>query len=125
MTGWRLLLTRPADESSALAAVLAEAGIYSSSLPLLDIEPVPLSDAGRAILQVLDQYSAVIVVSKPAARLCVELLRQYWPQPPDQPWFSVGAATGQILVDAGLTVFYPDNGDDSEALLEQDRKSVV
>lgn len=118
MTGWRLLLTRPADESSALAAALAEAGVYSSSLPLLDIEPVPLSDAGRAILQALDQYSAVIVVSKPAARLCVELLRQYWPKPPDQPWFSVGAATGQILVDAGLTVFYPDNGDDSEALLE-------
>ncbi len=118
MTGWRLLLTRPADESSALAAVLAEAGVYSSSLPLLDIEPVPLSDAGRAIFQALDQYSAVIVVSKPAARLCVELLRQHWPQPPDQPWFSVGAATGQILADAGLTVFYPDNGDDSEALLE-------
>nr|BFE93084.1 hypothetical protein GCM10020185_36200 [Pseudomonas brassicacearum subsp. brassicacearum] len=105
MTGWRLLLTRPTDESSALAAVLAEAGVYSSSLPLLDIEPVPLSDAGRAIFQALDQYSAVIVVSKPAARLCVELLHQYWPQPPDQPWFSVGAATGQILVDAGLTVF--------------------
>ena len=118
MTGWRLLLTRPADESSALAAVLAEAGVYSSSLPLLDIEPIPLSDSGRAMLQALDQYRAVIVVSKPAARLCVELLREHWPQPPDQPWFSVGAATGQILSDAGLTVFYPDNGDDSEALLE-------
>ena len=118
MTGWRLLLTRPADESSALAAVLAEAGVFSSSLPLLDIEPIPVSDAGQAILQNLDQYCAVIVVSKPAARLCMELLRQYWPQPPDQPWFSVGAATGQILTDAGLTVFYPDNGDDSEALLE-------
>ncbi len=118
MTGWRLLLTRPADESSALAAVLAEAGVHSSSLPLLEIEPIPLSDSGRATFQALDQYSAVIVVSKPAARLCVELLRQHWPQPPDQPWFSVGAATGQILVDAGLTVFYPDNGDDSEALLE-------
>lgn len=118
MTGWRLLLTRPADESAALAAVLAEAGVFSCSMPLLDIEPIPVSDAEQAILQRLDQYCAVIVVSKPAARLCVELLRQYWPEPPDQPWFSVGAATGQILVDAGLTVFYPDNGDDSEALLE-------
>ena len=118
MTDWRLLLTRPADESAALAAVLADAGIFSSSLPLLDIVPIPLSDAGRTILQTLDQYCAVIVVSKPAARLCVEGLRQYWPSPPDQPWFSVGAATGQILADAGLNVFYPDSGDDSEALLE-------
>ncbi|XXD89811.1 uroporphyrinogen-III synthase [Pseudomonas sp. Z4-7] len=118
MTGWRLLLTRPTDESAALAAVLADAGIYSSSLPLLDIEPVPVTESGQAILRELNQYCAVIVVSKPAARLCVELLRQYWPQPPVLPWFSVGAATGQILADAGLSVFYPDNGDDSEALLE-------
>lgn len=118
MTGWRLLLTRPTDESAALAAVLADAGIYSSSLPLLDIEPVPVAESGQAILRELNQYCAVIVVSKPAARLCVELLRQYWPQPPDLPWFSVGAATGEILADAGLSVFYPDNGDDSEALLE-------
>jgi uroporphyrinogen III methyltransferase/synthase len=118
VTGWRLLLTRPTDESAALAAVLADAGIYSSSLPLLDIEPVPVAESGQAILRELNQYCAVIVVSKPAARLCVELLRQYWPQPPDLPWFSVGAATGEILADAGLSVFYPDNGDDSEALLE-------
>ncbi|XXE06505.1 uroporphyrinogen-III synthase [Pseudomonas sp. Z1-29] len=118
MTGWRLLLTRPTDESAALAAVLADAEIYSSSLPLLDIEPVPVTESGQAILRELNQYCAVIVVSKPAARLCVELLRQYWPQPPDLPWFSVGTATGQILADAGLSVFYPDNGDDSEALLE-------
>lgn len=118
MTGWRLLLTRPADESSALAAVLADAGIFTSSLPLLDIEPLPIVDSARAILQRLDQYCAVIVVSKPAARLCVEQLRQHWPEPPALPWFSVGAATGQILADAGLYVFYPDNGDDSEALLE-------
>jgi uroporphyrinogen III methyltransferase/synthase len=116
--GWRLLLTRPEDESSALAAVLAEAGVFSSSLPLLTIEPLPLSDSGRALLQRLDQYCAVIVVSKPAARLCLEQLREHWPEPPEQPWFSVGAATGQILADAGLTVFYPDEGDDSEALLE-------
>lgn len=118
MTGWRLLLTRPADESAALAAVLADARIYSSSLPLLDIEPVPVTESGQAVLRGLNQYCAVIVVSKPAARLCVALLRQYWPQPPDLPWFSVGAATGQILADAGLSVFYPDIGDDSEALLE-------
>ena len=118
MTAWRLLLTRPADESSALAAVLADAAIASSSMPLLDITPIALTGPGRAMLENIDQYSAVIVVSKPAARLCLESLRQIGPLPLNQPWFSVGAATARILADAGLDVTYPDDGDDSEALLE-------
>ena len=117
MTGWRLLLTRPAEESAALAFELAAAGIFSSSLPLLAIWPLPLSDAQRALIAGLDRYCAVIVVSKPAARLGLELVSQYWPQAPRQKWFSVGAATAQILADYGLDVSYPQCGDDSEALL--------
>ncbi len=65
----------------------------------------------------LAHYNAVIVVSKPAARLAVELVDQYWPQPPFLQWFTVGAATAQILADYGLEVDYPAEGDDSEALL--------
>lgn len=118
MIGWRLLLTRPMEDSAALAATLAEVGVFSSSLPLLEIQALPVSDSQRAILLELDRYCALIVVSKPAAHLGLGLLRAYWPQPPAQSWFSVGAGTGQILADAGLQVFYPQTGDDSEALLE-------
>jgi len=118
VTGWRLLLTRPADESASLSAVLADAGIFSSSLPLLEIEPIPASDTMRKVIQQLDRYCAVIVVSKPAARIAVELVEQYWPQPPRLKWFSVGAATAQILDDHGFDVSFPAAGDDSEALLE-------
>lgn len=118
MIGWRLLLTRPSEDSAALAATLAEVGVFSSSLPLLEIQALPVSDSQRATLLELDRYCALIVVSKPAARLGLGLLRAYWPQPPAQSWFSVGAGTGQILADAGLQVFYPQAGDDSEALLE-------
>ncbi|WP_409298884.1 uroporphyrinogen-III synthase [Pseudomonas sp. KCJK8993] len=118
MTGWRLLLTRAAEDCAALAATLAEAGVASASLPLLAIQPLPVTQARRSILLELDRYCAVIVVSKPAAKLGLELLRQYWPQPPAQSWFCVGAGTGQILADAGLPVFYPQAGDDSEALLD-------
>lgn len=121
MTGWRLLLTRPADESAVLARVLADAGVFSSSLPLLDIEPMPASATMRAVIQDLDHYCAVIVVSKPAARIAVELLHQHWPQPPVLTWFSVGAATAQILEANGLDVSFPADGDDSEALLELPR----
>ncbi|WP_347902663.1 uroporphyrinogen-III synthase [Pseudomonas purpurea] len=118
MIGWRLLLTRPADESTALAAVLAGAGVFSSSLPLLEIEALPVVGVQQTIIQGLDAYCAVIVVSKPAARLVVEQVARHWPQPPRQCWFSVGAATAQILAGHGLDVCCPQEGDDSEALLE-------
>ncbi|KAB0497729.1 uroporphyrinogen-III synthase [Pseudomonas vancouverensis] len=117
MTAWRLLLTRPADESAALGGLLAEQGIFSSSLPLLDIVPLAVGDTTHALIQSLDQFCAAIVVSKPAARIAVELLRRHWPQPPGIKWFTVGAATAQILADHGLDVSFPPEGDDSEALL--------
>lgn len=118
MTGWRLLLTRPAEECGAVASALAEAGFHSASLPLLAIEALPETAEQRATILELDRYCAVIVVSKPAARLGIELLDRYWPQPPfAQAWFSVGAATGAILADYGLDASWPERGDDSEALL--------
>lgn len=118
MTAWRLLLTRPAQESAALAATLAAQGIHSSSLPLLAIEALAETPEQRATMLELDRYCAVVVVSKPAARLGLDLLDRYWPQPlAEQPWFAVGAATAEILDHYGLTVHYPEQGDDSEALL--------
>ncbi|MFK3797404.1 uroporphyrinogen-III synthase [Pseudomonas sp. NPDC088444] len=118
MNGWRLLITRPAEESQALAETLAQEGIFSASLPLLDIEPLPVSEETRAIIYNLATYCAVIVVSKPAARLGLERVDEIWPQPPMQHWFTVGAATAQILDDYNLRVFFPEHGDDSEALLD-------
>jgi uroporphyrinogen-III synthase len=118
VSAWRLLLTRPAEECPALAATLAAQGIHSSSLPLLAIEALAETAEQRATILDLDRYCAVIVVSKPAARLGLELLDRYWPQPlAEQPWFSVGAATAEILGDYGLPVHCPDGGDDSESLL--------
>ena len=118
MSAWRLLLTRPAEESAELAATLAARGIYSSSLPLLRIEALAQSPEQRALLLDLQRYCAVIVVSKPAARLALALLDRYQVQPAaEQPWFSVGAATAQILRGHGLRVHCPEQADDSEALL--------
>lgn len=121
MTGWRVLLTRPAEESAALAASLSDAGIFSSSLPLLETAPLPVTGEHQAVFQSLDRYCAVIVVSKPAARLALQLLDQHAPAVPGLPWFSVGAATAQVLAERGLNVSYPELGDDSEALLELPR----
>ncbi len=121
MTGWRVLLTRPAEESAALAASLSEAGIFSSSLALLETQPLPITAEHQAVFQRLNCYCAVIVVSKPAARRALQLLAQFAPGVPTLPWFSVGAATARVLADHGLDVSYPEVGDDSEALLELPR----
>lgn len=118
MNGWRLLLTRPAEDCAALAATLAEAGVFGSSLPLLEIEALPTTAVQRDIMRGMPDYAAVIVVSKPAARLGLALLDQYWPQPPTLAWFTVGAATAAVLQAHGRDVYFPPQGDDSEALLQ-------
>lgn len=118
MSGWRLLITRPEADARLLAEALAAQGIHSSSLPLLAIEALPETPEQRALLLDLDRYCAVLVVSKSAARLGLQRLDRYWPQPPyGQRWFSVGAATGEILRDYGLDACWPEVADDSEALL--------
>lgn len=118
MKQWHVLITRPTADSAELAELLAEQQIYSSSLPLLEIQALPETPAQRTLILNLDQYCAVVVVSKPAALLGLQRVDQYWPQPPiQQHWFTVGAGTGQILADYGLAVSWPSNGDDSEALL--------
>lgn len=117
MSSWRLLLTRPAEDCAALAQSLAAAGVASSCLPLLAIEPVAVDNQQRLLLEGLQGFQAIIVVSKPAARLLLEQLAKAGLQPPVQGWFTVGEATAAVLQGAGLAVSVPPRGDDSEALL--------
>ncbi|WP_194788190.1 uroporphyrinogen-III synthase [Pseudomonas sp. UFMG81] len=117
MSPWRLLLTRPEEDCAALALSLAEAGIASASLPLLAIEALAPSPAQQQCLRDIGQARAIIVVSKPAARLLLERLEQAGIEPPGTGWFTVGEATARVLQDRGLLVTYPTAGDDSEALL--------
>jgi len=119
VTDWRLLLTRPAEDCAALAETLAAQGVFSSCLPLLEIAPLPVSEKIRRAITQLPSCSAVIVVSKPAARIALDLLDGT--SALTMPWFSVGAATAQILLDHGLDANFPADGDDSEALLQLPR----
>jgi len=117
VSSWRLLLTRPAEDCAALAQSLAAAGVASSCLPLLAIKPVAVDNQQRLLLEGLQGFQAIIVVSKPAARLLLERLADAGLQPPVQGWFTVGEATAAVLQGAGLAVSFPARGDDSEALL--------
>jgi uroporphyrinogen-III synthase len=115
---WRVLLTRPAQDSAELAALLAGHGVYSCSLPLLDIEPLAETAEQHQCIADLAHYAVVIVVSKPAASLGIQLIQRCHSHiPPGPVWFTVGAATAKILSAQGLIVHFPAQGDDSEALL--------
>jgi uroporphyrinogen-III synthase len=114
---WRLLLTRPAEDCAALAQILAAQGVVSHCMPLLAIEALDETPEQRSAFADLQRYCAVIVVSKPAARIGLQLLAQHGAPTPELPWFSVGAATAAVLAEQGLGVHFPDLGDDSEALL--------
>ncbi|WP_213878225.1 uroporphyrinogen-III synthase [Pseudomonas sp. dw_358] len=117
MNAWRPLLTRPAEDSAALAAELAQAGFFSSTLPLLEIQPLPLDALQLSTIQNLAHYAAVIAVSKPAARLGARQVHALGAMPITQPWFAVGAGTAAILHAHGLSAACPTQGDDSETLL--------
>ncbi|MBA1189047.1 uroporphyrinogen-III synthase [Pseudomonas entomophila] len=117
MKGWRLLLTRPAEECADLARSLADVGIASSSLPLLHIEPKVLGTAQRETLHDLGAYQAIIVVSKPAARLLLAATTPASLAGVRAAWFTVGAATAGVLARQGIVARFPEQGDDSEALL--------
>ncbi|MFT0211355.1 uroporphyrinogen-III synthase [Pseudomonas sp. F1_0610] len=118
MSNWRLLITRPEQDCQVLAQQLQEIQIFSTSMPLLAFHEIAETASARETVLNLDRYSAVVVVSKPAARIAVERIDQYWAQPLlEQPWFTVGAASAAILQDYGISCSYPQSGDDSEALL--------
>ena len=117
MSPWRLLLTRPEEDCAALAQTLADAGIASASLPLLVIEAIAPAPEQLQRLRAIAEAHAIIVVSKPAARLLLEQLAQAGVTPPFAGWFTVGEATARILQERRLQVAFPAVGDNSEALL--------
>ena len=113
-----LLLTRQPAENQRLAARLAALGVRTCSLPLLALEPCAEGPPERQRMLDLDLYHAVVVVSPVAARLGLERLDHYWPQPPEGvAWLAVGGGTAQVLRDYGLPARCPAQGQDSEALL--------
>nr|WP_269806667.1 uroporphyrinogen-III synthase [Pseudomonas sp. NMI760_13] len=112
-----MLLTRPEEDCAALAQTLADAGIASASLPLLVIEAIAPGPEQVQRLRAIGEARAIIVVSKPAARLLLEQLAEAGVTPPSAGWFTVGEATARILQEHRLQVAFPAAGDDSEALL--------
>lgn len=117
LSGLRVLNPRPTAQAHGLNQALLAAGAEVLALPLLDIRPLPITALERTCLLALDRYDATLFVSVNAARLGLEAVAECWPQWPFQlPAYAVGAATRDLLIDAGLSVTCPQQ-EDSEGLL--------
>lgn len=118
LTGLTALLTRPLEKSASLQEKLVQLGARVLCLPVLEIQALPLSQQHKNLLLDLDHYSHVIVVSATAAQISLGWAEEYWPQwPIQQQWIAVGKKTAELIRQAGLDCAVPEQGSDSEALL--------
>lgn len=122
LQGLRVLVTRPAHQSDEQVRLLTERGADAVRLPLLDIQPVRDGHEGYPLLRQqmmnLDTYTTLICISPNAARLALEWLDEYWPQPPiGIQWYAIGKKTAATLRAAGIDATVPAEGFDSEAML--------
>lgn len=118
MESWRLLLTRTAPDCYQQASDLKAQGVESQCFPMIEIKATPATVQQHQQLLNFNQYTGVIVTSKPAAQLLLQRLQSYYPTPilNHQAWFTVGHTTAGVLKKAGIISYTPTQQDTSEAL---------
>lgn len=118
MTRSGVLLTRPEEESAALAPRIAGLGLQPIVMPTLEIVPVEPDTDSSAVLAGLPAYDFAIFISRNAVRCGLALIERQGGWPPGLRAAAVGPATAQTLQAQGIgQVIVPEDGADSEALL--------
>ncbi|HEX9773402.1 MAG TPA: uroporphyrinogen-III synthase [Steroidobacteraceae bacterium] len=113
LAGLTVIVTRPAHQAAALAAELRRQGARVVEFPALEIEPVVIDAATRALLTA-DDFDWVIYASANAVHHALLAL----PRPRSARIATIGAATARALADAGIRVdTQPRTRADSEGLL--------
>ena len=114
----RALVTRPEPQASQLANVITDGKGRAVVMPMINISPLPKTQQSQNTILNLDRYDKVIVISRPAARIGLEWLEQYWPQfPIHLEWFAIGSSTASELAEYMISPLCSNEGSDSEALL--------
>lgn len=98
--GRHILVTRPQEQAEALCALITNAGGIPLRLPLLRIEPTPVTPALRAQLDAAKTCALVVFTSVNAVRYALAV------QPDPAAWPAtiavIGGATAQAVISAGL-----------------------
>lgn len=118
-----ILVTRPRHQAAGQAELLTSMGAQPVLLPLLEITPTSEDDSQYPLLKSrildLDLYHKIIFVSANAVHTGMDLIDQYWPQlPVGIEWLAIGKQTCQQLSHYGISATPPEQGYDSEALLQ-------
>lgn len=118
-----ILVTRPRHQAMGQAELLTSLGAQPVLLPLLEITPTSEDDSQYPLLKSrildLDLYHKIIFVSANAVHTGMDLIDQYWPQlPVGIEWLAIGKQTCQQLSHYGISATPPEQGYDSEALLQ-------
>ena len=104
----QLLLTRSSAQNQLLRQALARPDIPVFDLPLLEALAIPENQRMRSTILELDQFDAVIFISKNAVQFGLPQLERYWPQwPLSLHWFAVGQGTARALQDFDIDAIYP------------------
>ena len=115
----RVLVTRPREQASALAALILEAGGEPVLFPAIEI--VSTTDPSRfhRIADRLDQFDLAIFISPTAVQKAFELLQARRPRWPEHLRVAaIGGGSARELERQGFTaVIVPPGEADSEALL--------
>lgn len=118
LTGVRLVVTRPADQASSLAAGLAEQGAEVLLLPMIAIANP--ADGGAALAGAatrLDQYDRIVVTSPNGAHRLLAACQgsdpTTWP-----PIAAIGPATAEPLLAVGAPVDLVPKQAVAESLLD-------
>ncbi|GMV55410.1 MAG: hypothetical protein AMXMBFR6_12150 [Betaproteobacteria bacterium] len=118
LSGRRIVVTRPAHQSAALASDIERLGGAVLRFPLLDIEALDSTTGLHALAERLEAFSLAIFVSGNAVRHAWPALTARKPWPVSLPCVALGPETARALRRCGASeVIAPQGRFDSEAVL--------
>lgn len=119
LSGWNVLITRPAGQADALCQLIEQAGGVPLRFPLIAIERSRNAAAALELLQRHQEWDWLIFVSTNAVRYACEL-GDWWHRLGERPRIAaIGRGTADLLLHRGIRVdLRPKAQFNSESLLE-------
>ncbi len=119
--GYTVLVTRPHDQALGLCAAIEAEGGKAILAPMVAIQPISDHKRCGAIVDSVDEYDAVIFISRNAVEFGVKLMQRRQQNLAGCIIYAVGVGTANGLRDAGYTDITTPRGEfTSEGLLQLD-----